>query len=272
MSRTPQGSIYALIDPRDDKIRYIGKTTQPVLTRLAGHLANPTNPAMRAWIAALSLQGFIPRTEVVATASLAALDAEEQRQIRRHARQGHRLFNSPYYKEHLADLNRPATPTPQAAPRRPVEEKLEQEKLEERMARWFFGPMAQARAAGRVPAWWAFCFVVLCSPVYFAALFTRQLLGIRLVRGLLLSAVCALPFWEAGFDRAIQDLVLVHLPIQETTELWAAYGSGPLREFARQMMWPLLFACVIMGGGTYHDVAEEQGRRTVARRTAPRVS
>lgn len=254
MTRTTQGSIYALIDPRDSKIRYIGKTTQPVLTRLAGHLAQPTNPAMRAWIASLSLQGFIPRAEVVATASLAALDREEQRQIQRHAREGHRLFNSPYYKEHLADLNRPATPAPRAKQRSVAEEKPEW-----RMACWLFGPMAQARAAGRVSAWWAFCFVVLCSPLYFAVLFTRQLLGIRLVRGLLLGMACVLPFWEAGFDRAIKDLVLVHLPLQGGAELWATYGSGPLRELFHQMALPMLFACVIGGGGAYHDVAEAQG-------------
>lgn len=260
MTRTTQGSIYALIDPRDNKIRYIGKTTQPVLTRLAGHLAQPTNPAMRAWIASLSLQGFIPRAEVVATASLPVLDREEQRQIHRHAREGHRLFNSPYYKEHLADLDRPATPAPRAKQR-----SVAAERPEWRMARWFFGPMVQARAEGRVPAWWAFCFVVLCSPVYFALLFARQLLGIRLVRGLLFVMACGLPFWESGFDRAIKDLVLVHLPLQGGAELWATYGSGPLRELSHQMALPMLFACVIGSGGAYHDVAEAQGSRTAPR-------
>lgn len=260
MTRTSQGSIYALIDPRDNKIRYIGKTTQPVLTRLAGHLAQPTNPAMRAWIASLSLQGFIPRAEVVATASLTALDHEEQRQIQRHAREGHRLFNSPYYKEHLADLNRPATHAPRAKPRSAAEEKPEW-----RMALRFFGPMVQARAQGRVPAWWAFCFVVLCSPVYFALLLARQLLGIRLVRGLLFVMACGLPFWESGFDHAIKDLVLAHLPLQAGAELWATYGSGPSRELLHQMVGPVLFACIIGAGGAYHDVAEAQGNRTAPR-------
>jgi len=146
MTRTRQGAVYALIDPRDNKIRYIGKTTQPVLTRLAGHLAQPTNPAMRAWINGLSLGGMIPRVEAVATASEAQLDAEEKRQISRHLKQGHRLLNAPYYQDHVADLSRP--PAAESTTR---VDKAEHWPPVMGLARLAFGRLARARAAGRVP-------------------------------------------------------------------------------------------------------------------------
>jgi len=243
------GTVYALIDPRDDKIRYIGKTTQPVLARLAGHLAQPTNPAMRAWIASLSLQGFIPRVESVATASEAALDAEEQRQIQRHAREGHRLFNSPYYKHHLADLNQPATRAPKVKPAR-----ARQETVERRIAWWFFGPMMQARSAGRVPAWWAFCFVVACSPLYCATVVLRHLLDVRIIRGLVLAAMCALPLWESGFDKAVRELLLVHLPLETWAALWSEYGAGPLRTFVGDMVWPTAIVSLMATFGMCDDI------------------
>jgi hypothetical protein len=249
MTRTTQGSIYALIDPRDSKIRYIGKTTQPVLTRLAGHLAQPTNPAMRAWIASLSLQGFIPRAEVVATASEATLDAEEQRQIQRHAREGHRLFNSPYYKQHLADLNRPAARASKAKPVRP-----QRETVERRTAWWFFGSMVQARSASRVPAWWAFCFVVACSPLYCSAVILHHLLGVRVVRRLLTASACAWPLWESGFDKAVRELLLAHLPLSTWATLWAEYAAAPLRTLAGDMLWPAVITVVMLTAGMYDDI------------------
>lgn len=99
-----EGSIYTLTDPRDGAIRYVGKTTKSLTERLAGHLASPTNPAMRLWINTLSAQRLVPVITSVSTVIEPQLDAEEQRQIKKHARAGHRLFNSPYYRQHLGDL------------------------------------------------------------------------------------------------------------------------------------------------------------------------
>lgn len=105
------GTIYTLSDPRDGAVRYVGKTTKTLLDRLGGHLASPTNPAMRVWINALGGQGLTPHIEPVTTVPEDKLADEEGRQIRRHAKQGHRLLNSPYYHRNLADL----IPTPPGA-------------------------------------------------------------------------------------------------------------------------------------------------------------
>lgn len=43
--------IYVLIDAQDDKVRYVGVTAGALEERLSGHIANPTNSFMRAWLA-----------------------------------------------------------------------------------------------------------------------------------------------------------------------------------------------------------------------------
>lgn len=52
--------IYALIDPRDDSVRYVGVTNRPLNVRLSGHIKKPTNRGTRAWIADLSANGITP--------------------------------------------------------------------------------------------------------------------------------------------------------------------------------------------------------------------
>jgi|SRR6185312_3917999 len=52
--------IYALVDPVDDCIRYVGVTGESLETRLAGHLAQPTNRKMREWLDALKAAGAKP--------------------------------------------------------------------------------------------------------------------------------------------------------------------------------------------------------------------
>jgi len=42
--------VYALIDPRDESIRYVGKSSNPA-RRLATHMSRAAAPAMRSWIA-----------------------------------------------------------------------------------------------------------------------------------------------------------------------------------------------------------------------------
>ena len=45
--------IYALVDPRDRRVRYVGKTRTTLARRLEGHLEKPTNHGMRLWLTEL---------------------------------------------------------------------------------------------------------------------------------------------------------------------------------------------------------------------------
>lgn len=256
MTRTRQGTVYALIDPRDSKIRYVGKTTQPILTRLAGHLAQPTNPAMRVWINGLSLAGLAPRIEAVTTAPEARLDAEEKRQISRHIKQGHRLLNAPYYQQHVADLSsiQPAEPDQQddEAPSWPPAMGV---------ARAVFGGMARARAAGRLPAWAAALIVIVSAPLYLVLLMLRALLNTRAGMRLALAAALGAVLWGAGFDAAIRDLLLSRLPLEEWSALWRVYVSPPLAELAPSFVQTVLVMAVLVAGASYAEVAQSTPRK-----------
>jgi hypothetical protein len=46
--------IYALLDPGDDCVRYVGVTGESLPARLAGHRSQPTNRKMREWISKLA--------------------------------------------------------------------------------------------------------------------------------------------------------------------------------------------------------------------------
>jgi hypothetical protein len=255
MTTRSKGTVYALIDPRDNKIRYIGKTTQPIHARLAGHLTKPTNPAMRVWINSLDLHGLAPRIEAVSTPTVEALDGEEQRQIRRHAKEGHRLFNAPYYRSHLADLSSPPARSPKAK-RGPAHQKTVHQKL----ARLLFGRLASARAERRAPAWAVAVLVVAGAPVFLALLILRELLSVKAVRRLLLGLMCAWPLWESGFDKAVRELLLPQLPVEECAAFWTEYTAGPLAKLATDLSWPALFASVLMAGAAYSEVAKTTPR------------
>jgi hypothetical protein len=49
--------VYGLCDPADGAIRYVGRTIQALEARLRGHELEPTNGAMRQWIADIAAQG-----------------------------------------------------------------------------------------------------------------------------------------------------------------------------------------------------------------------
>lgn len=59
-------SVYVLIDPRDDEVRYVGCTTLEPLVRLRGHMANRRAGAKRDWLDELVRCGLVPiiRTEL----------------------------------------------------------------------------------------------------------------------------------------------------------------------------------------------------------------
>lgn len=114
------GAVYALIDPRDNRVRYIGATTKPLKARLQGHLASPV-AIVKAWVDALAAEGLKPRiaaiTEGVPESQLRDLERDE---ITRRLVSGERL------------LNQSAT----AQGRRQVERLREQQREERERAAW----------------------------------------------------------------------------------------------------------------------------------------
>lgn len=57
--------VYALVDPRDDGVRYVGVTTRDLVVRLAGHLHDPTNRAMYDWLADVKAAGVVPAVRLL---------------------------------------------------------------------------------------------------------------------------------------------------------------------------------------------------------------
>lgn len=55
--------VYALVDPRDETVRYVGVTEGDLSGRLAVHVAKPTNFAVARWITELRSVGMVPRIE-----------------------------------------------------------------------------------------------------------------------------------------------------------------------------------------------------------------
>jgi hypothetical protein len=88
------GTVYALIDPRYDLIRYIGQTAGPLRVRLGHHLSDARRPGAGGWIADVLAAGLLPvcapvRVDVPTDQLLAAESAE----IARHLLEGWPLVN-----------------------------------------------------------------------------------------------------------------------------------------------------------------------------------
>lgn len=90
----PTGTLYALVDPRDGAVRYIGQTTKTVTERLAGHIANPA-PRVGEWISELRQAGLAPHP-VALRQGIPVLDllAVEKEEITRRIVAGDHLLNS----------------------------------------------------------------------------------------------------------------------------------------------------------------------------------
>lgn len=62
--KTTTGTVYVLIDPRDDRVRYVGATTKTLKARLKGHRTRAA-ARVKAWIDELATEGLTPRIEPV---------------------------------------------------------------------------------------------------------------------------------------------------------------------------------------------------------------
>lgn len=94
----PEGSwaVYALIDPRDETIRYVGVTNKP-RRRLSEHSKDrPLHSQKAAWLADLDVAGLVPRMQIleIVGSSGESPFAAEQRWIRHLLAEGARLTNA----------------------------------------------------------------------------------------------------------------------------------------------------------------------------------
>jgi predicted GIY-YIG superfamily endonuclease len=69
--------IYALIDPRDETIRYIGRTIR-TKRRLQQHLQEIGNKKKSRWLKELKKLGITPRMEILERLDCKAIDAERR--------------------------------------------------------------------------------------------------------------------------------------------------------------------------------------------------
>ena len=83
-------AIYALVDPRDETVRYVGKSVDPTL-RLAYHVEDRRG-RKGAWIAELKDDGLVPRMEILDRANWSEWEIAEQRWIQFYAGRGS-LYN-----------------------------------------------------------------------------------------------------------------------------------------------------------------------------------
>lgn len=90
MSKT--GSIYALIDPRNNAVRYVGQTIVPLEKRLSDHLSGPTNGKMRAWFKELREMGLRPLIQLLETVDRKVLDRREAAWLHEMFMRGERPF------------------------------------------------------------------------------------------------------------------------------------------------------------------------------------
>lgn len=235
-----KGSIYTLTDPRDGTIRYVGKTTKHLSERLAGHLASPTNPAMRLWINTLAAQRMIPLITLVTTAPDDRLGIEEERQIRKHVKEGHRIFNAPYYQQHLHDLAA-SVPVPgqrsgrQAAARvDPVLAFCEKR----------YGPIARVRVTGVKSIALAAATVAVLA----VGVVIYMLWRLRLVRLLAGVALVGTYLSDVGFDRLVKEQLLPRLPVEQVAGFWDSYLAGPLSTIALHVLALMYIQALAMYG------------------------
>jgi hypothetical protein len=224
MANPRKGIVYTLTDPRDGAIRYVGKTVKNPDERLAQHLGAPTNPAMRIWLTSLGAQGLLPRMDAVATVTVDKLDAEEARQIQRYAKQGNRLFNSPYYQANLADLRRSGDDVGHWK----VPERSALEASIDALRHKLYDRVAAGRVNNELGAIDAASVTLLLAPVLAAGALMLLFVKTRIGRRVALIAGWAWYARHIGFGGAAHALVLDHLPIAQAAAFWHEYLAHPM--------------------------------------------
>lgn len=120
MTKATTGTVYVLVDPRNNSVRYVGATTKPLKDRLSGHLGRASR-RVKAWIDELAVNDLKPRIEPVTEGvPEAELRDAERAEITRRLIKGEAL------------LNESAT----APARRFIERRREQERTERERAAW----------------------------------------------------------------------------------------------------------------------------------------
>lgn len=84
--------IYALIDPRNETVRYIGQTCDP-LSRLSAHKSNKGNRQKMQWVQELRTQGYSPKMKILEKTTRAEGRERELYWIYKHALEGAQLTN-----------------------------------------------------------------------------------------------------------------------------------------------------------------------------------
>lgn len=119
-NKAKTGTVYVLIDPRDDRVRYVGATTQMLKDRLQGHMTRAA-ARVKAWIDDLAADGLTPRIEPISEGvPESQLRDREREEITRRLIAGDRL------------LNEAAT----AQGRRHIERRSEEERIERERSAW----------------------------------------------------------------------------------------------------------------------------------------
>jgi putative transcriptional regulator len=84
-------TIYALIDPRDESVCYIGQTGN-MSSRYASFVA-VSNPDLHVWVDDLKEDGLLPRIHTLEIVSVADADTRERYYIQKFANDGEPLLN-----------------------------------------------------------------------------------------------------------------------------------------------------------------------------------
>lgn len=93
MTTATTGTVYALVDPRDSRVRYIGATTQTLKARLNGHTGSRTQ-RVKAWVDELASQGLTPQIEpIIEGVDEGDLRDAERAEITRRLVAGEQLLN-----------------------------------------------------------------------------------------------------------------------------------------------------------------------------------
>lgn len=106
--------IYSLSDPRDDQVRYIGKSNNPG-QRFAGHVNASPASSRGKWIAEIKAMGLLPVMTILEEATADNWSEKEQYWIKRMKAAGYNLLNIQTGDSYNQSLRRTQLPTPGVA-------------------------------------------------------------------------------------------------------------------------------------------------------------